>query len=383
MRLTHRTLVLSGVLGLLCAALATAATTAVGTTSAGGKPVIGRPVVVPSRATAGSRFTVSFKVTRAGSGVRLTVGKMICDPSIAGRVISHAESFKGGTARLSFVVPKDAGGKMLRVKVTISSGGFSATRVALFRVQAAPIPALSVGDATVAEGDSGTTTLSFPVSLSVAPTQPVSVTYVTADGTATAPADYAAANGTLTFLSGEKLKTVAIAVVADTVMEPDETLTLALSNPAGATLGDGTAVGTITNDDTAVPVNPGAYQGSTSEGNHLFLSVLPDRTLTGFRVNSVTERCDPGGIELRGGVDWSDNIFSIGNDGSFKAQGSWTGSNVQGDAEWTAWSAELTGTFTSPTTATGTITINDELKYKGMYHRCTTGKVPWTAALVP
>ena len=73
--------------------------------------------------------------------------------------------------------------------MAIKDGKTSATRVATFHVQGPP--SVSIGDSSVTEGDTGTTTMSFPVTLSAASAQPVSVTYATADGTATAPSDYA------------------------------------------------------------------------------------------------------------------------------------------------------------------------------------------------
>ena len=74
-------------------------------------------------------------------------------------------------------------------------------------------PGLSVNDVTVTEGDSGTTNATFTVTLAPASGQNVSVDYATADGTATAPADYAATSGTLTFAPGQTTKTVTVPVV--------------------------------------------------------------------------------------------------------------------------------------------------------------------------
>ena len=52
-----------------------------------------------------------------------------------------------------------------------------------------PAPALSIDDATVAEGNTGNGSATFTVSLTPASGQSVTVDYATADGTATAPAD--------------------------------------------------------------------------------------------------------------------------------------------------------------------------------------------------
>jgi hypothetical protein len=110
-------------------------------------------------------------------------------------------------------------------------------------------PSISIGDASVAEGSAGTTPLSFEVTLSRPVTWNVSVGYATADGTAKADSDYAAAKGTLAFAPGETSKPIEVLVNGDTVVEPDETLTISLSGAANATIADGSATGTITNDD--------------------------------------------------------------------------------------------------------------------------------------
>jgi chitinase len=114
-----------------------------------------------------------------------------------------------------------------------------------------PLPGLSVDDVSVAEGDAGDVTLSFTVSLSGPSAFPVSVDVATADGTAAAPGDYASAAATLTFAPGQLSLPVDVTVHGDAVFERDETLTIGLSNPAGATVADGTGIGTIAGDDAA------------------------------------------------------------------------------------------------------------------------------------
>ncbi|MER6800037.1 Calx-beta domain-containing protein, partial [Amycolatopsis mediterranei] len=88
-----------------------------------------------------------------------------------------------------------------------------------------------------------------PPLLGGASPNPVSVHYATANGTATAPADYQAASGDVTFAPGETTKPVTVLVNPDTVDEPDETFTVTLSAPSGAGLIDPTGVGTIVDDD--------------------------------------------------------------------------------------------------------------------------------------
>jgi ribosomal protein L35AE/L33A len=123
--------------------------------------------------------------------------------------------------------------------------------------QAAQPSRISVGDVTLAEGNAGQTAFRFTVSLDTAQAAPVTVDFATANGTATAPSDYAATTGTLTFAPGETAKTVTVQVNGDTTVEPDETFTLNLSNAAGnATIADAQGVGTIVNDDQTVIVPP-------------------------------------------------------------------------------------------------------------------------------
>ncbi len=116
-------------------------------------------------------------------------------------------------------------------------------------------PTVSVDNVTVAEGDVGTTTATFTVSLSAASGKPIAVDYATADATAVAPGDYAAASGTLNFVAGQTTKTVDVTVKGDTLDEFDETFTLGLSNLVNVTAGTVTGTGTITDDDAAPSVS--------------------------------------------------------------------------------------------------------------------------------
>ena len=103
-------------------------------------------------------------------------------------------------------------------------------------------PALSIGDAApVVEG----VTARFPVRLSAAVDQAVTVAYATADGTATEGSDYTGSDGTLTFEPGTTLLTIEVATLEDETEEPEEGFTVELSDPAGATLEDDTGAGTI------------------------------------------------------------------------------------------------------------------------------------------
>lgn len=111
-------------------------------------------------------------------------------------------------------------------------------------------PSLSIGDPSTVEGDSGTTALSFPVTLSAASGLPASVDYAVTGGSATAGTDYVALPaGTLSIPAGETSGSIVVQVIGDTAVEPDETVELTLSNPQGAVPIDSSATGTIRDDD--------------------------------------------------------------------------------------------------------------------------------------
>jgi len=110
-------------------------------------------------------------------------------------------------------------------------------------------PTLSIGDASVVEGNRGSSKLQFTVSRSGSSEGTVGVSYRTVAGTALAKSDYNAASGTLTFPPDVWSQTITITVNTDRKREPTETFTVELLNTFGGTVGDAVATGTILNDD--------------------------------------------------------------------------------------------------------------------------------------
>jgi hypothetical protein len=108
---------------------------------------------------------------------------------------------------------------------------------------------LSISDATILEGNTGTAIATLNVTLSATSSQPVVVTYATSSGTA-GEADYVAISPTvLTFEPGQTSLPISVAVIGDVLGESNETLQVVLSNPSGADLADGTGTITINDDD--------------------------------------------------------------------------------------------------------------------------------------
>ncbi len=152
-----------------------------------------------------------------------------------------------------------------------------------------PLPALSVNDVVLTEGNAGTKNLSFIVRLSATSGRTVSVDYATLAGTAAPGSDFTSASGTLTFNPGQLTKTLNIAIHGDTVSEADETFLLRLSNPANTVLLDAEASGLIDNDDTFLSISDSSIaEGDSGLGEVSFTVSLSAPVDFEVRVNYAT-----------------------------------------------------------------------------------------------
>jgi Calx-beta domain len=116
-------------------------------------------------------------------------------------------------------------------------------------------PTISVNDISVAERDSGLYGYEFTISLSAASTKKVSVTASTQPGTATTDVDFGGGLVTVDLPAGQTSITVTVYIKGDTIVEPNETFFLNLTNPVNATIAKGQGVGTIIDDDTLFLLN--------------------------------------------------------------------------------------------------------------------------------
>ena len=110
------------------------------------------------------------------------------------------------------------------------------------------LPRFSTGDVTGLEDDGP---LEFIVTLQSAVTHPTEVDIEARDGTAVAGTDYQLPVATLTLAAGETSRTVAVALVADSLPEETETFDIVLTNPKSSLVSStaGSATGTILDDD--------------------------------------------------------------------------------------------------------------------------------------
>ncbi|MCY4374142.1 MAG: fibronectin type III domain-containing protein, partial [Spirochaetaceae bacterium] len=152
-------------------------------------------------------------------------------------------------------------------------------------------------DAPGTEGGS----LDFAVRLNRASDRTVTVDWATDDGTAVASEDYTAGSGTVTFTPRETAKTVAVALLADDVVEGDETLTLRITGTDGALLANAGATGTVTD---ATPPPPGAltatFVGMPAEHNGKKLFGFEIRFSEEFRGLRLTA-LKAGALQVAGG----------------------------------------------------------------------------------
>ena len=229
-------------------------------------------------------------------------------------------------------------------------------------------PVVSIADASVVEGNSGAT-LSFAVTLSKAWMKAASVSYATANGSASSPGDFASASGKLTFAPGQTEKTISVSVMGERLYEQDETLTVALSGPVQVTIGDGSATGTITNDD----LRSGRYAGTTSQGKAVTFDVSPDATgLANLRIIHDVD-CGFLGVITDLDLDLEGVVYPIASDLSVNV-------NESDSIPDFSLTFLFNGRLSMPGNASGTLRIDVSigLPIFGTVS-CTTGNVTWTA----
>ena len=165
----------------------------------------------------------------------------------------------GTVTNLNHLIPQNSGLHIASAHAVNNSGQIAATALdaqghyhaVLLTPGTAPPPSpgVTVFDVSVTEGQSGTSTATFYVRLSFASASDVTFAYSTANDTATAGTDYDQKSGTLTIPAGQLIRTIDVTIRGDRKREADERFFMNLTNPSGATLVDGQAVGTVRSDD--------------------------------------------------------------------------------------------------------------------------------------
>ena len=240
-------------------------------------------------------------------------------------------------------------------------------------MQGLPKPAVTVTGGSQAEGNAGVQPMSFTVTLAKASPVKVTVAYATANGTATAGSDYGTISGNLTFAPGEKSKTITVPIVGDTVGEPDETFTFALSNPVNAVLGQATATGTITNDDPTP--RSGHYAGITSQGKTIAFDVAADLSnLTNLTFGVILTCQGPQGFAIVPNLR-----ISFGADPwTLDANKNWGGTFSGSDDRFSS-NGSINGSFDAAGHASGTFQVDGVLHTDSGDLNCSSKPLTWSA----
>lgn len=206
---------------------------------------------------------VTFKSVTASTGGTCSnvSGTVKCDfPSIA----------NGASKTITIVVTPTATTSDLANTATVSSASADANSsnnsMTTHTQVVADQPQISINDPNaITEGDSGTSNLTFTISIDQTSGTDVTVHYATSNGTATQPADYTAASGTATITAGNTSTTVDVPVKGDTLDEDNETFHVDLTAPSGGIISDNQGTGTINDDDGAPSIS--VNDVSVNEGN--------------------------------------------------------------------------------------------------------------------
>jgi len=205
--------------------------------------------------------------------------------------------------------------------------------------------AISLSDITVVEGN--VSSARFVLSLSSPNSQPITVQYTTADGTAISGSDYTGVITplTATFAANQTVQTISIALINDNLNESNETFTLNLSNPTNATFTKNQATATIT--DTL-----------TSSVTTTLPALVENLTLTG--ASSINGTGNAGNNILTGN---SANNIVTGNDGNDTINGGAGVDNLVGGNGNDVYQVDTTTDTITEAASSGTDTIESSVTY--------------------
>ena len=315
------------------------------------------------------RNTVDFDVTfSSGAAAPLTVDYTIVPGSASApddfASSSGTLSFDAGedTKRISVPVvgdTEDEGHETFTVELSNPSDGEIVDGTATGTIRDDEPDIAIETDRAIPEGDTGTTNLEFQVSLSSPAVAPITVDYQTASGTASSPADFSAASGTLSFQAEDQFKTISVPIKGDTADEGQESFTVELSNSSDGSIISGSGVGTIIDDDPKISI----ADASTSEGDTGTKSLPFDVTLSSPAVASLTVDYQT----VDGTASSADDFLSASGTVSFSAGEDKKSVSIEVSGDTTD---EVHETFTvdlsapsdgafADRTATGTITDDD------------------------
>lgn len=213
---------------------------------------------------------VSFTVDTFGMGPTATAGQDFDARSLANQVIP------AGQTKFTFSVPihDDAireGGEFFVVRISSVQGAPIATLGESYTaviVDDEPLPSLSVDDVVIAEGTKQNSIAYVRVRASPRSTTAVTFSAVTLGGSAVEGSDFESRYlAGLRIPAGQDSVLVPVTIFGDGRLEQDESFTLRLENVVGATIGDGTGLVTLVNDDVPNGLSIGNVTVQEGSGN--------------------------------------------------------------------------------------------------------------------
>ena len=252
---------------------------------------------------AAQQIVVQYRISETGDWTNVPGGyfaDVTSGPSLATQVTP-----------IDVTLPADADNQaQLQVRILTTNAGSSDEWVGIDDINVSSQPAVgttvSIGDATITEGDAGAKVLTFDVTRSNNAGD-FSVDYTTADGSAAAGSDYVGVTGapnTVIFAAGGALtQQVSIIINGDTDFELDENFTVNLGNLVNVTgstaIADDSATGTIQSDDVEI-VNISEVQGAAEASAYVGKTVTVEAIVVGdFQDGDADDKRNLNGFYLQ------------------------------------------------------------------------------------
>ncbi|MEY9128405.1 DUF4082 domain-containing protein [Bradyrhizobium yuanmingense] len=270
-----------------------------------------------------SQNTIEYTTNEIGTGGTATAGSDFIQPTFNGRTNTGQVVFGPGESTKSFTI-QIGNDQLTESNETFAiglqnpgSGSLGAPRTVLVTIVDDDSPAtIAMADVVLSVAESSPTATitllrSGPVN------QAATVGFTTSSGSALAGSDYTTTSGTVTFAAGQASQTVSVPIVNDTTPENDETFTVTLSNPTGATLGsqvtttvkildnDNPALGNLVRETAVTGLNQPAAMDWTPDGRYMLIA----------QKNGVVRVVDNGTLRSTPLIDLSTKVNDFGDRG--------------------------------------------------------------------
>ncbi len=235
---------------------------------ASGSAAYSLTTILALQAPVAGNASATIDANSANNTITLALSGGTADSVAVASVPTHGTASASGTT-ITYTPTSGYSGSDSFTYTATNTAGTSAAATVTITVSA--LPQFSINDISQAEGNSGTTSFTFTISLDK-PAGVGGVTFdiATANGTANAPGDYTTNSTSGQVSQGATDATFTVLALGDADFEPNETFFVNVTNVAGATVVDSQGLGTILNDDAApapsianITPNAGGTTGGT------------------------------------------------------------------------------------------------------------------------